>query len=378
MDRAGLRSWIESLGCAETRGRFVFLRDPHWGEAERAGAEAQMALAGDIRSGSEEGWLCVRTGGSGGGVKFARHDEHTLMAAVGGFCRHFGVERVNAVGVLPPWHVSGLMARFRCAATGGDYLDCAWKVLESGNFPSIAGSRWVLSLVPTQLQRLLLSAEAVDWLRQFSVIFIGGGPVWPELADAAAREGLHVALSYGMTETAAMVASQRPAEFLAGDRSSGSALPHAHLRIGAGSEVRIDALSVFRGYFPELRAPGEFETQDLGRIDAAGRLHLLGRADALIITGGRKVSPADVEAALRASGEFEDVVVIGLPDAEWGEMVVACYPATTARPDLEKASVKLATWQRPKRFVALETWPRNAQGKIDRSALRDRVLQQPG
>lgn len=376
MERAELRRWLESTGCAEAHGDFVFLRDPHWSESERAQAGGLMARAESMRSESGDGWLCVRTGGSGGGVRFARHDERTLGAAVDGFCRHFGIKRVNAVGVLPPWHVSGLMARFRCVATGGEYTDCAWKALEAGRFPRV-GDGWVLSLVPTQLQRLLGSSEAVGWLRRFAVIFIGGGPVWAELTEMAARERLRISLSYGMTETAAMVTAQRPEEFLAGDRSSGSPMPHARVAIGVGGEVRVAAESLFRGYFPELRAPGNFVTQDLGRIDEAGKLHLLGRADALIISGGKKVSPGDVEAELRASGEFEDVVVIGVPDAEWGEKVVACYPATGPTPDLEKASAKLASWQRPKRFVALESWPRNAQGKIDRSALRTRVLQLP-
>ena len=67
----------------------------------------------------------------------------------------------------------------------------------------------MLSLVPTQLQRLLALPAAVAWLRGFRVIFVGGGPVWPELSDAAARAELPVSLSYGLTETAAMVTALR-------------------------------------------------------------------------------------------------------------------------------------------------------------------------
>jgi O-succinylbenzoic acid--CoA ligase len=89
----------------------------------------------------------------------------------------------------------------------------------------------------------------------------------------------------------------------------------------------------------------------------------------VIITGGKKVQPTEVEAALRACGEFADVAVVGVPDAEWGEAVVACYPAGGASPNVGRAVAKLAAHQKPKRFVAVADWPRNAQGKLNRAAL---------
>jgi O-succinylbenzoic acid--CoA ligase len=371
MERAELSRWLSTLGCAETRGGFVFLRDPHWSEDEVLAADAFMRAAEGLAP-PKSGWICVRTGGSGGGLKFARHDERTFHAALGGFASHFRLRQVNAVGVLPPWHVSGLMARYRGAATGGRYVDVAWKSLEAGERPSLAGD-WVISLVPTQLYRLLGHPEAVDWLRGFRIVFLGGGPVWRELTDAAAAARIPVALSYGMTETAAMIAAQRPAEFAAGDRSSGSIMPHAQVTLTESGCIRISGESVFRGYFPDELDGHEFVTEDLGEVDANRRLHVLGRRDAMIITGGRKVQPLDVEAALRASGEFSDVAVIGVPDAEWGEVVVAFYPASSRPPDVDRAVAKLAPHQRPKRFVALTDWPRNAQGKINRAALRARV-----
>jgi O-succinylbenzoic acid--CoA ligase len=192
------------------------------------------------------------------------------------------------------------------------------------------------------------------------------------LAEAAAAR-LPVALSYGMTETAAMVTALRPAEFLAGTRSSGAALPHMHVSTDAGGVLRVAGDSVFRGYWPEWNDAREFITEDLARIDERDHVHVLGRRDAAIITGGEKVRPADVEAALRASGEFSDVAVIGVPDAEWGEIVVACYPAGARPPDRVKACAALAGPARPKRFVAVADWPRNAQGKINRVALRTAV-----
>lgn len=368
MERTRLNAVLRETGCAGERAGFVFLRDP----TDTAGTIADPTTsAGDRRNEPvSEGWLCLRTGGSGGGVRFARHDETTLGAAVRGFVEHFGIARVNTVAVLPPWHVSGLMARVRSAATGGTCLQTDWKALEAGVLPDLrGGADWVISLVPTQLQRLLGSAAAVDWLRRFRVVLLGGGPVWAELAEAAAKAGVPAAMSYGMTETAAMVAAQLPADFAAGDRSSGRPMPHARIRVDPDGRVHVAGDSVFRGYFPEWRGGREFATDDLGRIDERGRVHILGRRDAVIITGGKKVQPLEVEAALRASGEFDDVAVIGVPDPEWGEMVVACYPAGQRAPETTRAVVALASYQRPKRFVAIAEWPRNAQGKINRARL---------
>jgi O-succinylbenzoic acid--CoA ligase len=326
------------------------------------------------KSKGRRGWLMIPTGGTGGRIKFARHDEDTIAAAVRGFTVHFSLPRVSAVGVLPLHHVSGLMAWLRTALTGGTFQSCEWKRVEAGERPILpVEGNVVISLVPTQLQRLLSQPASVAWLRGFAVIFVGGGPAWPELLNAAAVAQLRVALSYGMTETAAMVTALRPAEFLAGLRGSGAALPHAHVSTDAGGLVRVAGDSVFRGYWPEWNDAREFLTEDLGRIDERGHVHVLGRRDAAIITGGEKVRPADVEAALRASGEFADVTVIGVPDNEWGEIVVACYPAGERTPDLVKACLMLSGPARPKRFVAVTEWPRNAQGKINRVALRAAV-----
>ena len=367
-DRAG---FMQRFAAAAAGNGPVFLGDPGWAENQRPRWEPLVAEArrrGD--PGGERGWLMIPTGGTSGGMRFARHGQDTLEAAVRGFRGHFGIERVNAISVLPLYHVSGLLAWLRCALTGGVHRPWDWKTLEAGERPVLTDGDWVISLVPTQLQRLLPSPAAVDWLRRFRVIFLGGGPVWPDLADAAAAAGLRISLSYGMTETAAMVAALKPEEFLSGARSVGSALPHARLSLAEDAAVIVEAASVFHGYYPDWREERRFETGDLGRFDEHGHLHLLGRRDAVIITGGKKVQPLEVEAALRASGEFEDVAVLGVPDAEWGEAVVAFYPATQRAPDSARAAAALAGYQRPKHFVAVPDWPRNAQGKVDRSVLR--------
>jgi O-succinylbenzoic acid--CoA ligase len=360
---------------AVAAGGTVFLADSAWSATERAQAEGMRASS--AATDRERGWLCIPTGGSSGQIKYARHDQTTLAAAVEGFCTHFGTTQINAVGLLPLHHVSGLMAWLRCALTGGQYVPWDWAALREGRLPErpAGDGDWFLSLVPTQLAQLLEQPAAVAWLRSFRAVFVGGGPAWPALIDSGARLRLPLSFSYGMTETAAMVTALRPEEFLAGARGCGTALAHAALRLEADGGVVIRAASLFRGYYPTLSSEPEWSPEDLGRFDAQGSLHLLGRRDGLIITGGEKVNPVEVEAALREAGLMADVVVLGMPDERWGEAVTAFYPRGAT--DLDQSSVeraladRLAPYKRPKRYVAVGTWPRNAQGKVNRAALRE-------
>jgi o-succinylbenzoate---CoA ligase len=373
--------FMAAFGDAVASGAEVFLADPEWSGNRRSEFDSLVERArgdGERLAQAGRGWLMIPSGGTSGALKLARHDEETIGAAVRGFGAHFGLQRVNAVGVLPLHHVSGLMAWMRCVLTGGDFWPWDWKRLEGGERPVPGSGDWVISLVPTQLQRLLQTTPAVEWLRQFAAIFVGGGPIWPALANEAARLGLRIAPSYGMTETAAMVTALRPEEFLRGARSAGSPLPHARVSSTEEGVVKVGGASLFLGYWPERRESGEFVTEDLGEIDVCGHLHVLGRRDAAIITGGKKVQAALVEAALRASGEFEDVAVIGVPDAEWGEAVVACYPAGGRSPDEVRACAGLASHERPKRFVAIADWPRSAAGKVNRAELAGRWTERNG
>lgn len=375
--------FIARFGEAVAAGGPVFLADPNWGEGERAQLQALLRQtpgsapseggAGEPRWPLEYGWLGIPTGGSSGHLRLVRHDAATLAAAVRGFCTHFGVTRINAVGLLPLHHVSGLMAWLRTVMTGGTYLPCSWKAVEGGERPGLPAGPgdWFLSLVPTQLQRLLGDPAAEAWLRGFRAVFVGGGPAWPELLEAGARARLPLAFAYGMTETAAMVTALRPDEFLAGGRGCGAVLPHAHLKVAANEgRIVVGGASLFRGYWPETRTGNVWASEDWGRFDDHGNLQVLGRLDAVIITGGEKVNPAEVEEALRASGRFSDVVVLGVPDPRWGAAVVACYPASDGGMQAQPALPQLAAYKHPKRYVGVPAWPRNAQGKVNRVALR--------
>lgn len=372
------RVWVEAAAPGQFQREFaaavagageVFLGDG------RRGAEKSGSAGGEL---GEEGWLMIPTGGTGGRLRWARHDARTLAAAVGGFRGHFGVGRVNAVGLLPLHHVSGLMAWMRCALTGGTYQGLEWERIEAGELPRLPAQAegWFLSLVPTQLERLLRQPAAPAWLRGFRAVFVGGGPAWTDLLERAAAARLPVALTYGMTETAAMVTALRPEEFLAGARDAGRALPHARLGLTADGALRVEGASVFRGYWPQFRAERWHETEDIGRIDDRGHVQVLGRRDEVLITGGEKVDPRGVEAVLRATGQFRDVAVVGVPHPEWGTEVVAVFPATD-QPDQARVRAaverELAPYERPKRWVSLADWPRTPAGKLDRAELARRV-----
>ena len=123
----------------------VFLTNPEWGSEERAEFDrtvSQRPTSWD----PERGWLMIPTGGTTGGIKLARHDQHTIGAAVAGFAGHFGLPRINAVGVLPLHHVGGLMGWLRVAMTGGEFRDEEWKQLETvppvDRGGTIGSSRW--------------------------------------------------------------------------------------------------------------------------------------------------------------------------------------------------------------------------------------------
>lgn len=361
----------------------VFLGNPAWSAAERAEFDRlPIAPTENTKAQLGLGWLMIPTGGSSGRLKFARHDSYTIAASVRGFTQHFGLTRVNALGLLPLHHVSGFMAWMRCVVTGGEFLPGSWKEIEAGARPTLPArdDGWVLSLVPTQLERLLRDPAAAEWLRGFRTVFLGGAPAWPELLERAAASGVPLALSYGMTETAAMIAALRPEEFARGERNSGAVMSHVRVVLGAESVICVSGRSVFRGYYPNWRHERTmFETADIGRFDAARRLQVLGRRDAVIISGGEKVQPLEVEAVLKSATGCACVAVIGVADREWGERVVAVFAAEQG---FEVARARMAAERelpapmRPKDYVPLAEWPASEAGKLNRPQLRGLAEQQ--
>jgi O-succinylbenzoic acid--CoA ligase len=309
----------------------------------------------------------IPTGGTSGKLKFATHTWKTLSESVYGMQQHFNVNQINSFCTLPLHHVSGLMQYLRSYLTNGQFISWDWKQLEQGHFPDIELESFFISLVPTQLQRLINQPK----LKQFKTILLGGAPTWESLLTIARQKELPIALTYGMTETASQVTTLLPSEFLAGQINVGRPLPHVKIQIlndrneiclpNEMGQVQIQSKS-------QMLDVENICPDDLGYLDPNGHLHIIGRSTDKIITGGENVYPSAVEALIRATGLVKDVCVIGVPDEIWGQRVVAAWTGDMGE-DFTKADWSGSTHQYPKQWIQLAQLPRNAQGKIDRSQL---------
>jgi O-succinylbenzoic acid--CoA ligase len=333
-------------------------------------------------------WIMIPTGGSSGQIRFAIHTWETLMASVRGFQQYFQLKQVNSFCVLPLYHVSGLMQFLRSFSTGGQVVILPFKELSAGVRCDIEPSEFFISLVPTQLQRLLQNPALANWLSRFQTVLLGGAPAWAELLEQARRQGIRLALTYGMTETASQIVTLKPDDFLGGTVSCGQVLPHAKVTIrsptgqflGANQTgiITISADSLALGYYPKLfNNRDTFQVDDTGFFDEKGYLNVLGRSSNKIITGGENVFPSEVESAIRATQMVADVRVIGLPDSDWGQVVTAVYiPSNSVvSPAGLQAAIenKLSKFKRPKHWIPVESLPRNSQGKVNRLELREIV-----
>jgi acyl-coenzyme A synthetase/AMP-(fatty) acid ligase len=131
---------------------------------------------------------------------------------------------------------------------------------------------------------------------------------------------------------------------------------------------------VMKGYLGEADAGGLFLTSDRGRVTTEGSVEVLGRADRMIITGGENVDPAAVELLVTRHPQVVEVTVVGVPDPEWGERMVAAYAGQASVPELEALLDDLPAYARPKQWFRLEALPRTELGKVDHAHLY-RLLQ---
>jgi len=368
--------WIEQFVRAAGGAGPVFVANPDWGREERAQFQAICHEKPEDWD-PESGWLMIPTGGSSGNIKLARHDHGTLLAAVVGMTQHFDLGRIHSLGTLPMHHVGGFMAWLRSRVTGGVFLDTSWRRIAEGGFSRLPEPDMVLSVVPTQLARLRELEGGEEWLRGFAVVLIGGAALPEDLRRWAHESGLNLAPSYGATETAALAAALRPIEFLAGEAGVGQVLPHLQVEVSDAGTLVWRGGSVFRGYWPgNLGDEQAWRSDDGGAVDAEGRLVIEGRRDALIVSGGEKVNPEEVEQIVREFSRSENVMVVGLPDAVWGEQVVLAH-GDEVQVDLDRwwqqAQGRIARFKWPKVAVSVEPWPRNAMGKVNRRAVKQAV-----
>jgi malonyl-CoA/methylmalonyl-CoA synthetase len=234
--------------------------------------------------------------------------------------------------------------------------------------------------VPTLYHRLAEAAR-VDALAGLRLCVSGSAPLPADLhARFEARTGQRIIERYGMTETV-MLASN-PVE---GERRPGTVglpLPGVELRlVGDPAEIEVRGPSVFAGYWERpdanaeaFREDGFFRTGDLGQLDAAGYLCIVGRARELLISGGYNVYPREVEEALSEHPEIAESAVVGTPSEEWGDAITAyLVPRPGAQPSLAQLrdflADRLAPYKHPRIVHWVAALPRNAVGKVQKHRL---------
>lgn len=281
------------------------------------------------------------------------------------------------LGCLPLQHIGGLSILYRCLRAGATLLqhegfDAAAVHDDLRRHPVTH-----ISLVPAMLARLLDASDAPPppTLRH---ALIGGAALSRPLFERAMAAGWPLRPSWGMSESAAQAATlaDPAADWREGE--VGTPLPGFACRIGDDGRVRLRGPQVMAGYLNPDLAPGRgldadgwLPTADLGRLDAAGRLTILGRADDVFVSGGVNVHPSEVESCLAACPGVADVAVTALPDPVWGDALVALIVGSAASAAVRDWGRRhLASAQRPRRVLRVDRLPRNAMGKIERAALR--------
>jgi O-succinylbenzoic acid--CoA ligase len=300
-------------------------------------------------------------------LTYANHRASAMASA-----ENLGVEPDDRwLCVLPLFHVGGLAILLRSALYGTaavvhERFDVSSALRSLGG-----GEATLVSLVPTQLHRLreagLGETIGAPALR---AALLGGGPVPRELIEWAAERGLPVLQTYGMTETASQIATLPAAEAARKGGSAGRPLTGVELRIAdPDGEILVRGPMVAKG---ELAGDGWLHTGDRGRVDEDGFLWVEGRLKDVIVTAGENVSAAEVEAALAEHPSVAEAAVVGAPDAEWGERVVA-YVVLSGPADgaelVAHCRERLAGYKAPREVRVLADLPRTASGKVRREAL---------
>jgi O-succinylbenzoic acid--CoA ligase len=241
------------------------------------------------------------------------------------------------------------------------------------DLPKVArglAERRYLSLVPAQLDRALGRPQVSEALASLSSVLVGGGSTDLELLERAAAQGIRVVTTYGMSETCG------------GCVYDGRPLRGVDVQLDDDDRIMIKSKSLFSGYRlrPDLTAAalidGSFRTQDRGRWQA-GKLIVLGRADDIVITGGHKVNLGEVERCVQrwAADRQARAVVLGIPDAVWGTVIIAVSDSPGPLEDVQGAVCQsLPVYAMPRELIHLDPLPWLASGKPDRIAIRSMIM----
>jgi O-succinylbenzoic acid--CoA ligase len=311
----------------------------------------------------------VTTSGTTAAPKGVELTTAGLTAMGTGFARAFGTPAHDRWLVcLPLHHVAGLAILARARVSGATVVVHPAFDLDAVATSPDAERTTLVSVVPTMLRRLLEADAPLDAFRR---IVTGGAPLPPALRARAEAEGAVVVDAYGLSET------------WGGVLLDGAPIPGAEVRLADGDEVQLRGEMVMRGY--RFRAQdsaaaftpdGWLRTGDVGARAPDGSVRIIDRRRDFIISGGVNVSPRAVEEVLMTHPAIADVAVVGVPDEEWGERVVAHVVARdpAAAPTIDDvrrfARELLPAAHLPREVVPTEEIPRTAGGKTLRRALR--------
>ncbi|MBN2716863.1 MAG: long-chain fatty acid--CoA ligase [Deltaproteobacteria bacterium] len=291
---------------------------------------------------------------------------------------------------LPLSHIGGLSILFRCLLAG-KCVHLHERFVAVQVFESIATQgATMLSLVPTTLHRLMASEQA-SILKQLRVILLGGAAASDVLRHKWRTLKLPVLETYGMTETASQVATTPLTTALQRSHTGMKPLDGVIVTIinedgsplpaNTAGRIQVAGPMIMSGYLGVSPCHGKFITEDSGYIDDNGFVHVLGRMDSLIITGGENVHPTQVEEKLKRIEGVSDAVVFGVKDEEYGQIVAAAlfvqihlFRKETLADILKK---ELATHHRPRRvyIASAEKLPLLENGKINRRLVMETASQ---
>lgn len=240
-----------------------------------------------------------------------------------------------------------------------------------------------LSLVPTQLRRLLEVRRGAPPPPSLRCALIGGAHAPADLVARALRAGWPIALTYGATEMSSQVATAAPAETAAKPGTVGRPLEGVEIRIDRTEEILTRGPTRALGYVvdgtvhPLADVDGWYRTGDLGRLDPDGDLWITGRRSDRIVSGGFNVDAVEVEEVVRTHPAVLDACVAGVPDEEWGERVAVWVDPVVGEFDEERVMEwlrsSLAGPKLPRLWHVEPGLPRNVNGKVDRAAVRARL-----
>ena len=306
--------------------------------------------------------LILHTSGTSDGPKLVRLSRGAVEAAVASSSEALSASADDAwLCCLPVAHVGGLLVLLR-----GVLLGAPVRVHERFDPNAVAASDRIAftSLVPTMLRRLL--DAGVD-LGRFRAILVGGSALSADVRERAERSGTRIVETYGLTESCGGVVYD------------GRPLAVSEVRIGGDGEIELRGPTLLTGYRsggpPPLSEDGWLRTGDTGEIDERGLLRVLGRLDDVIVTGGEKVLPSEVEAALLAHAKVREAAIAGVRDPEWGQRVVAwVVPDDPSDPPTldelrDAAAASLPRHAAPRELRLVPRLPRTFSGKVRRAAL---------